>query len=92
MALDAGQILLAVPWILCIRRRFASLGLTHWYPAFCSIVLVACVSPFAIGVINFQRALILFAVLQLPAVILRRELIPARLVEGEAPEEAGTVS
>jgi hypothetical protein len=75
-----------------VRGRFKSLGLTYWYPAFCSIVLVACASLFAPGVINFQRALILFAVLQLPAVFLRRELIPARLVEAESSEEVRTDS
>jgi len=89
IALDAASALLAVPWILCIRGRFRSLGLIYCYPAFCSIVLVACVSLFALHVINFQRALLLFAVLELPAVMLRREFVPAGLVEVEASEEAG---
>jgi len=92
VALDVATALLVVPWILCARGRFRSLGLTYWYPAFCSIVLVGCVSLFALGVINFQRALIVFAVLELPAVFLRRELIPAGRVEIEASEEAGTDS
>jgi len=56
------------------------------------IGLVACVSLFALGVINFQRALILFGVLQLPPVVLRREWFPARLIEIESSEEAGTDS
>jgi hypothetical protein len=92
IALDVATALLAVPWILCARGRFRSLGLTYWYPAFCSIALVACVSLFALGVINFQRALILFGVLQLPPVVLRREWFPARLIEIESSEEAGTDS
>lgn len=89
IGLDAASALLVVPWILCIRGRFRSLGLTYWYPGFCSIVLVACVSLFALGVTNFRRALILFAVLQLPAVILQRGFVPSGLVEAEAAEEAG---
>jgi hypothetical protein len=92
IALDVTSALLGVPWILCVRGRFRSLGLTYWYPAFCSFVLVACVLLFALGVINFQHALILFAVLQIPAVILRREFIPAGLVEVEASEEVDTDS
>lgn len=89
IALDAASILLVAPWIFCVRGRFRSLGLTYWYPAFCSIVLVACFSLFALGVTNFRRALILFAVLQLPAVILQRGFVPSGLVEAEAAEEAG---
>jgi hypothetical protein len=88
-AFDAGSALLAVLWIVCVRGRFRRLGLTYCYPGFCSIVLVACVLLFAIGMINFQHVLILFAVLQLPAVLLRREFIPASLVEAEASQEAG---
>jgi len=90
IALDVASVLLVVPWILCIRGRFGSLGLTRWYPAFCSIVLVGCGSLFAVRAIEFRHALILFAVLQLPAVFLRRELIPVRPAEVGASEDAGT--
>ncbi len=90
--LDAASVLLCVAWIFSVRGRLANLGLRRWVPGFCAVVLAACAVPFALSLLSFQHALVLFAVLQLPAVLLRRRLIPARLVEPEAPEEADTDS
>ncbi len=90
--LDAASVLLCVAWIFSVRGRLANLGLRRWVPGFCAVVLAACAVPFALSLLSFQHALVLFAVLQLPAVLLRRRLIPARLVEPETPEEADTDS
>jgi len=87
MALDAGSVLLCLPWIFSVRGRLRMLGLMHWYPGFCTILLVACVVPFALRAISFQHALVLFAALQIPAVALRRQFIPAGLATPEASEE-----
>ncbi len=85
-AIDAASVLLCVPWILCVRGRFRSLGLTRWYPSFCASVLVVCAVPCALKLVNFQNALVLFAVLQLLPAILRRAQIPVGLVDVEASE------
>lgn len=92
ITLDGASLLLCVPWIFSVRGRLRSLGLAHWYPAFCSLLLAACAVPLALRAISFQHALVLFAFLQIPAVILRQEFIPARLVQPEASEEADTDS
>ena len=92
MALDAGSALLCLPWIFTVRGRLRALGLMHWYPTFCTILLVACAVPFALRAISFQNALILFAALQIPGVILRREFLPAGLVTPDASEKVASDS
>ena len=91
-ALDAASGLLCVPWIFSVRGRLSRLGLMHWFPIFCAIVLIASAVPFALHIISFQHALVVFAVLQLPAILLRREFIPAGLVRPDASEEADSDS
>jgi hypothetical protein len=91
-ALDAGSALLWVPWIFAVRGRLASLGLKRWVPSFCSIMLIACAVPAALGVLSFQHALVLFVVLQIPTIILRQEFIPARLIQPGSSEELGANS
>lgn len=73
LALDAGSGLLCVLWIFSVRGRLKALGLMRWTLVFCSIVLVSCLLLFTLRVFNFPHALELFAVLQIPAVLFRRE-------------------
>jgi len=91
-ALDALSTLLCVPWIFCVRGRLNRLGLMRWSPIYCVFVLIASVVPFALHLLSFQHALALFTVLQLPAVLLRREFIPAGFVPPDASEEADSDS
>jgi hypothetical protein len=91
-ALDVTSALLCVPWIFSVRGRLSCLGLTRWYPVICAIVVIVSGVPFALRLISFQHALILFVVLQFPAVILRREFIPAGLVHPDASEEVDSDS
>ena len=78
LALDAGSGLLCVLWIFSVRGRLKALGLMRWALVFCSIVLIPCLLLFALRVINFPRALELFVILQVPAVLVRRESTVAR--------------
>lgn len=87
--LDAGSVLLAFLWMLSVRGRFSGLGLRRWAPGYCSVVLVGCAVPAALKIISFQNALIIFTALQMPAVILRREFIPASLVQPESSQVVG---
>jgi hypothetical protein len=77
-ALDAVSWLLCAPWFFCVRGRLKALGRMRLLMAFCFIVLIPCLLLFYIREITFPQALVLFAALQLPAVLLRREYIPAR--------------
>jgi hypothetical protein len=77
VALDAGSLLLCLAWIVSVRGRLKDLGLTRWYIDFCSTVLILCLLPFAFRGLSFPHALILFVALQIPAVFIRREFIPA---------------
>jgi hypothetical protein len=79
-ALDAGSGLLCVLWIFSVRGRLTSLGRTRWTLAFCSIVLIPCLLLFALRVISFSHALLLFVALQIPVVLLRRGSIPSRFL------------
>jgi len=67
-----------VLWIFSVRGRLKALGLMRWALVFCSIVLIPCLLLFALRVINFPRALELFVILQVPAVLVRRESTVAR--------------
>jgi len=80
LALDAGAGLLCVLWILSVRGRLKALGCARWTLAFCSIVLIPCLTLFALRVINFPHALVLFVVLQIPVVLIRRESPVARFL------------
>jgi hypothetical protein len=77
-ALDAGSWLLCVPWFFSVRGRLKALGRMRWTTILCVLVLVSCLLLFYFRVITFPQAIVLFIVLQIPAVLLRRELIPAR--------------
>lgn len=77
-ALDAGSWLLCVPWYFSVRGRLKALGWMCWTKVLCVVVLISCLLMFYFRVITFPQAIVLFVVLQIPAVFLRRELIPAR--------------
>ena len=91
-AFDAASILLCVLWVLCVRGRLKALGLARWVPVSCAVVLIASAVPFALHIVSFQHALVLFAVLQLPAVLLRRKIVSAGLVHPDASEEVDSDS
>jgi hypothetical protein len=78
LALDAGSGLLCVLWVFSARGRLKALGRTRWTLVFCSIILIPCLLLFALRVINFPHALELFVILQVPAVLVRRESTVAR--------------
>jgi hypothetical protein len=79
-ALQAGSWLLCVPWFYSLRARFSALGWARWAMLFCALTLLPCLLLFYFRELRFWQALILFAVLQLPAIFLRREWYPARLI------------
>jgi hypothetical protein len=79
-ALDAASGLLCVLWIFSARGRLKALGWTRWTLTFCSIVLIPCSLLFALRVISFPHALVLFVALQIPVILIRRESIPARFL------------
>jgi hypothetical protein len=76
-ALDAGSGLLCLWWIANVKGRFKNLGLMRWQIDFCFIVLAICLLPFACRLIGFLQALVLFVLLQIPVVFIRRRWIPA---------------
>jgi hypothetical protein len=78
LAIDAGSGLLCVLWIFSARGRLKALGQMRWTLVFCSVVLIPYLLLFALRVINFPHALVLFVALQIPAVLIRRESTVAR--------------
>ena len=79
-ALDAGSWLLCVPWFFSVRGRLKALGRMRWTAILCAVVLISCLLLFYFRVISFPWAIILFVVLQVPVIILRRESIFARVI------------
>jgi hypothetical protein len=77
-ALDAGSALLCLPWFFSVRGRLNSLGLMRWTISFCSVILAASLLPFALRMIDFPLALLLFVVFQVPAAVIQKKIIPAR--------------
>lgn len=76
-ALDAGSLSLCLAWVVSVKKRLADLDLTRWYVDCCSMVFILSLLPFAFRMLTLPHALILFAVLQIPVVFMRREFIPA---------------
>jgi len=91
-AFDAASTLLCVLWVLCVRGRLIALGLARWVPVSCAVVLIASAVPFALRAVSFEHALVLFAALQLPVVLLRGRVVPAGLVRPDASEEVDSDS
>jgi hypothetical protein len=80
IGLDGASVLLLAPWILCVRGRLQALGRLRWAMHFCALTLIPCLLLFYFNEMRFLQALILFAVLQIPAIILRREWISKRFI------------
>jgi hypothetical protein len=83
LALDAGSGLLCVMWVFSVRGRLKALGQIRWTLVFCSVVLIPCLLLFALRVVNFPHALVLFVILQIPAVLIRRESTLARFLPAD---------
>lgn len=83
-ALDGGSAILCVLWIVCVRGRLEALGRLSWTLDYCTIVLTPCLLLFALRFASFTHAIVLFVVLQIPMVLVRRESISARFF----PEDA----
>jgi hypothetical protein len=83
LAIDAGSGLLCMLWIFSARGRLKALGQMRWTLVFCSIVLIPCLLLFALRVISFPHALVLFVVLQIPAVLIRHEFTLARFLPAD---------
>jgi hypothetical protein len=80
LALDAGSCLLLVAWFFSVRGRLKALGRLRWTIHFCALALIPCLLLFYFREMHFLQALLLFTILQIPAVFLRREWISARLI------------
>jgi hypothetical protein len=78
-ALDAGSVAVCVLWGLSVKGRLKNLGRTRSYLDFCALVAVACLPSMAFAGVSYLQALVLFVVLQIPVVLMRRESILARL-------------
>jgi hypothetical protein len=78
-ALDAGSWLLCMPWFFIVRGRLMALGRTRWTNVVCAIVLLSCLLLFYFRMISFPQSLVLFVVLQIPMIVLRREWISTRI-------------
>ncbi|MGA3373371.1 MAG: hypothetical protein ABSC48_16570 [Terracidiphilus sp.] len=84
VALDAGSLSLCLAWVVSVKGRLKDLRLTRWYIDSCFIVFILCLLPFAFRILTFSHALILFVVLQIPAIFIRREFIPASFSPGDS--------
>ena len=82
--LDAGALFVCVLWVISVKGRLRDAGLRPWAIDFCLIVFAASLLPLAFGVARFPLALVVFAVLQIPAVVVRRGQIPSRFVPIDA--------
>ncbi len=79
-ALNTGSWLLLVPWYFTIRGRLQALGCARWTAHFCTLTLIPCLLLFYFHELHFFHSLILFAILQLPAIFLERRWISERLI------------
>jgi hypothetical protein len=77
--MDTASGLLCLAWIFSVRGRLKSLDRARWTLLYCVAVLAVCLLPLAFRLIGFPLAIVLFIVLQIPVVFLRREAISARL-------------
>jgi len=83
-ALDALAWILCFLWLICVKGRLREAGLLPWTLDFCLIVFTASVLPLAFQVMRFPMALVVFAALQIPAVIIRRGLVSAKFLPVDA--------
>jgi hypothetical protein len=81
LALQAGSWILCVPWYYSLRGRLSALGRVRWTIYFCALTLLPCLLLFYFRELHFLQALLLFAVLQLPIIFLRRKWISPRASE-----------
>jgi hypothetical protein len=82
--LDVLALILFFIWLICVRGRFRDAGLLPWAMDFCLIVLTASVLPLAFEVVRFPVALMVFGVLQIPAVFIRRGSVSAKFLPVDA--------
>jgi hypothetical protein len=84
-ALDACALLLLLPWFFSLRARLSALDHARWALPWSAIILLICLPLNFFHLVAFTWALLLFAALQLPLVLIRRAWIPARF----RPEDSG---
>jgi hypothetical protein len=80
IALNAGSWLLLTPWFFSVRGRLKAMGRLRWTMHFCALTLIPCLLLYYFREMRFLQALVLFGVLQIPVILLRREWISARLI------------
>jgi hypothetical protein len=80
IAMNAGSWLLLAPWFFSVRGRLKALGRLRWTMHFCALTLIPCLLLFYFRELGFLQALILFTVLQIPVIFLRRNWISARFI------------
>jgi hypothetical protein len=83
-ALDGGSAFNCLLWVFSVRGRLKALGRLSWTLDYCFITLVPCLLLFALRYTRYSHALILFVILQIPAVFLRSETIPTRIFPVDA--------
>ena len=80
IGLASASVLLLIPWIFSIRGRLKALGRARWTMHFCALTLIPCLLLVYFRELRISQALILFTILQIPIILLRREWIFARLI------------
>ena len=80
IALNVGSWLLLAPWYFTIRGRLKVLERARWTAHFCALTLIPCLLLFYFHELHFLPSLILFAILQLPAIFFRRQWISTRWI------------
>lgn len=83
-SLDAASAVVCVLWAVSVKGRLKQLGRTRSYPDLCALVLIACLLALVVAGASFPQALVLFVVLQIPVVLVRKESILARLFLADA--------
>jgi hypothetical protein len=83
-ALDAASVFVCALWAISVKGRLKKLGRMRSYLDFCTLVFIVCLLVMAFAGAGFSQALVLFAVLQIPVMLMRRESILARLFLADA--------
>jgi hypothetical protein len=83
-ALDAASVFVCVLWAVSVKGRLKTIGRTRSSLDLCALVLAACLLAVAFARASFSQALVLFVILQLPVVLVRRESILARALLADA--------
>ena len=79
-----ASVFVCVLWAVSVKGRLKTIGRTRSSLDLCALVLAACLLAVAFARASFSQALVLFVILQLPVVLVRRESILARALLADA--------